>query len=181
MAEEVFSDGRILVKTGDITGERTDAIVNAANRTLFGGGGVDGAIHRRGGPRIIDECKKIRAAEYPEGLPTGRAVITTAGDLAARFVIHTVGPVYGQEDGREKKLLAACYRNSLQIAAEYGLRSVAFPSISTGAFYFPKDVAARIASLAIRDFLRRDTSLAKIHLVFFSDADQRVFIQHQCF
>src|SRR5438045_9425035 len=104
-----FLDGRVRVVVGDITKQETDAIVNAANSSLMGGGGVDGAIHRAGGPRILEECLEIRHSEYPEGLPTGRAVITTAGLLPARYVIHTVGPVYGREGGRESELLAACY------------------------------------------------------------------------
>src|SRR6187397_1602373 len=128
MAEEFF-DGRLIVKSGDLTDESVDAIVNAANRTLLGGGGVDGAIHRRGGPSILDECRDIRATRYPDGLPTGEAVITTGGDLPARYVIHTVGPIYGQNQGRDAELLEACYRNSVKLALENDLSTIAFPSI----------------------------------------------------
>ena len=117
---------RLIVKSGDITKEVADAIVNAANSTLLGGGGVDGAIHRAGGTAILEECKRIRATTYPDGLPTGEAVITTAGDLPSKYVIHTVGPIYGRHGGREADLLAACYHNSVYLAVEHGLRSIAF-------------------------------------------------------
>src|ERR671914_1768810 len=135
--------------TGDITRQTTDAIVNAANSTLLGGGGVDGAIHRAGGPGILEECRELRRTRYPEGLPTGEAVITTAGLLPARHVIHTVGPIYGQEGGREAELLAAAYRNSLALAAAHALAGVAFPSISTGAYGYPREAAAPVASRSI--------------------------------
>src|SRR6185295_10014404 len=111
--ERTFLNGRVRVLVGDITRQDVDAVVNAANSTLFGGGGVDGAIHRAGGPEILEACREVRRTQYPEGLPTGEAVITSAGNLPARFVIHTVGPVYGRHDGREAQLLASCYRNSL--------------------------------------------------------------------
>src|SRR5687767_4011532 len=120
---EVLFGGRLIVKSGDITDERVDAIVNAANESLLGGGGVDGAIHRRGGPSILEECRAIRAREYPDGLPTGQAVITSAGELPARYVIHTVGPVYGMNGGRDAELLAACYQNSVELAASHDLRT----------------------------------------------------------
>src|SRR3990172_2987926 len=122
-----FLIGRVVVKVGDITKENVDAVVNAANGTLMGGGGVDGAIHRAGGPEILKECKEIRRDQYPDGLPTGQAVITTAGKMAAKYVIHTVGPVYGSGGKDKAKLLAACYRNSLSLAAKKGLKVVAFP------------------------------------------------------
>src|SRR5919199_4001372 len=127
---------------GDITAEAVDAIVNAAHSSLLGGGGVDGAIHRAGGPDILSACEELRRTRYPDGLPTGEAVITTAGSLPARFVIHTVGPVWGYHGGHEAELLAACYHNSLALAAAEGLESIAFPSISTGAFGYPRDEAA---------------------------------------
>jgi O-acetyl-ADP-ribose deacetylase (regulator of RNase III) len=130
--EELLS-GRLIVKSGDLTDERVDAIVNAANSTLLGGGGVDGAIHRRGGSSILEECKKLRATKYPDGLPTGEAVITSGGDLPASYVIHTVGPIYGMHNGRDAELLAACYRNSIDLAVSNDLNTIAFPSISTGA------------------------------------------------
>src|ERR1051325_7209351 len=128
-----FLDGRVSVMVGDITRQDVEAIVNAANSALLGGGGVDGAIHRAGGPSILEECREIRRTRFPEGLPTGEAVVTTAGLLPARHVIHTVGPVWGREGGREAELLAACYRNSLALAAAHALSTVAFPFISTGA------------------------------------------------
>jgi len=181
MILEKFLDGRVIVKVGDITNEAVDAVVNAANSTLLGGGGVDGAIHRKGGPAILQECKRIRATEYPSGLPTGKAVITTAGDLPAKHVIHTVGPVYGANDGRDAELLRACYSNSLLLAVHSFLSSIAFPSISTGAFYYPKQEAAQVVSEAIATFLDTDIALEEIRLVFFSDIDAQTFCRHNHF
>ncbi|KJY45762.1 macro domain-containing protein [Streptomyces sp. XY332] len=135
---------RITLVQGDITAEHADAIVNAANSSLLGGGGVDGAIHRRGGPEILDACRALRASQYGKGLPTGRAVATTAGRLPADWVIHTVGPVWSREEDRSE-LLVSCYRESLRVAAELGARTVAFPAISTGIFGWPMDDGARIA------------------------------------
>ncbi|GHE25101.1 O-acetyl-ADP-ribose deacetylase [Streptomyces vinaceus] len=135
---------RITLVHGDITAEHADAVVNAANSSLLGGGGVDGAIHRRGGPEILDACRALRASQYGKGLPTGRAVATTAGKLPARWVIHTVGPVWSRDEDRSE-LLASCYRESLRVAAELGARTVAFPAISTGIFGWPMDDGARIA------------------------------------
>ncbi|MFK0044400.1 O-acetyl-ADP-ribose deacetylase [Streptomyces sp. NPDC090741] len=135
---------RITLVRGDITAEHADAIVNAANSSLLGGGGVDGAIHRRGGPEILDACRALRASQYGKGLPTGRAVATTAGRLPAEWVIHTVGPVWSRDEDRSA-LLASCYRESLRVAAELGARTVAFPAISTGIFGWPMDDGARIA------------------------------------
>src|SRR5688572_21431201 len=146
---EGFFDGRLIVKSGDLTEEAVDAIVNAANWTLLGGGGVDGAIHSKGGPTIKEECQAIRDTRFPNGLPTGEAVITTAGKLPARFVIHTVGPIYGQAGGRDAEVLANSYRNSIDLAVENGLASIAFPSISTGAFGYPKHEAAAIVSATV--------------------------------
>src|SRR5215471_20251461 len=143
-----FVEGRVVVKVGDITKEAVDTIVNAANGTLLGGGGVDGAIHRAGGPEILEECKEIRRVQYPDGLPTGRAVITTAGKMSAKHVIHTVGPVYGRGGKDKAELLAACYGNSLGLAAENGLKTVAFPAISTGIYGYPLDEAAQVSSQA---------------------------------
>lgn len=135
---------RITLVNGDITAERADAIVNAANSGLLGGGGVDGVIHRRGGPAILEECEALRRDRLPDGLPTGHAVATTAGNLAARWVIHTVGPVYSRSEDRSD-LLASCYRESLRIAADLGAATVAFPAISAGIYGWPMDDAARIA------------------------------------
>ena len=147
-----FLGGKIVVKTGDITAKTTDAIVNAANSTLLGGGGVDGAIHDRGGTTILEECREIRRKDYPKGLPTGKAVMTSGGNLSARFVIHTVGPIYGMNNNNDAVLLADCYTNSLALAAENDLRTIAFPSISTGAFGYPKHEAAQVSSSAIEVF-----------------------------
>lgn len=178
---EKFLDEKIIIKVGDITEEDTDAIVNAANSTLFGGGGVDGAIHDRGGSQILEECKKIRENQYPGGLPTGKAVMTNGGNLAARFVIHTVGPVYGMNQGNDAELLADCYENSLQIAAENDLKTIAFPSISTGAFGYPKHEASKISSRVIKRFLDADARIVEIRLVFFSVSDAAMFLKHQDF
>src|SRR4051794_2030752 len=135
--DATFLDGRLVVKVGDITAEAVDAIVNAANSSLLGGSGVDGAIHSKGGPEILDACREIRQTEYPDGLPTGEAVITTGGRLPARHVIHTVGPIYGQNAGRDAELLAACYQNSLSLASRHRLATVSFPAISTGVYGYP--------------------------------------------
>ena len=187
----MFLGGRVTTITGDITGQEVDAIVNAANSSLLGGGGVDGAIHRAGGPAILEECRELRRTRWPAGLPTGEAVITTAGNLPARHVIHTVGPVWGREGGREAELLAACYRNSLALASAHGLDSIAFPAISTGVFGYPTDEAAAVASKAIKEFLvGADTPAAEgagasgvkeVWLVFFSPGDAEIFIRHQQF
>lgn len=135
---------RIILEEGDLTDTAVDAIVNAANSSLLGGGGVDGAIHRAGGPDILEECRRLRAGHYGRGLPTGQAVATTAGDLPARWVIHTVGPVHSRTEDRSA-LLADCHRNSLRVADELGARTVAFPAISTGIYGWPLADAARIA------------------------------------
>jgi O-acetyl-ADP-ribose deacetylase (regulator of RNase III) len=184
MVEEVlrsFVDGRVVVLVGDLTRQEVDAVVNAANSTLLGGAGVDGAIHRAGGARILEECREIRRTEFPDGLPTGQAVITTGGQLPARFVIHTVGPIYGQHGGQEAHLLAACYRNSLLLAAKRALRSVAFPAISTGAYAYPRSEAAAVASQSVEKFLSDDERLAEVRLVFFSLNDAETFLKHQRF
>ena len=178
---EKFLDGRVVVKVGDITQENADAIVNAANSTLLGGGGVDGAIHRNGGAAILEECKQIRKNEYPNGLPMGEAVITTGGNLPAKFVIHTVGPVYGMNRGQDAELLAACYINSLKLAAEKSLSIIAFPSISTGAFHYPKHEAAQISSEAIQNYLENNSTIEQVRLIFFSESDAKLFIKHQIF
>ena len=140
---------RIVLELGDITEQQVDAVVNAANSSLLGGGGVDGAIHRRGGPDILAACRELRASHYGKGLPTGQAVATTAGRLRARWVIHTVGPVYSKSQDRSA-LLASCYTESLRVAAELGARTVAFPAISAGIYGWPADDAARIAVRTVR-------------------------------
>jgi O-acetyl-ADP-ribose deacetylase (regulator of RNase III) len=178
---EEFLDGRVVVTVGDITEQETDAIVNAANSTLLGGGGVDGTIHAKGGRRIYDECYEIRQNQYPKGLPTGKAVITSGGNLKARFVIHTVGPVYGMNQGKDHELLSDAYKNSLLLAVENNLHSIAFPSISTGAYHFPKHEAAQVSSDTIQKFLDEDDRLKEIRLVFFSETDAKMFLKHQIF
>ncbi|MDT0476852.1 O-acetyl-ADP-ribose deacetylase [Streptomyces sp. DSM 41014] len=156
---------------GDITRQSADAIVNAANSSLLGGGGVDGAIHRRGGPEILAACRALRASHYGKGLATGQAVATTAGALDARWVIHTVGPVWSATEDRSA-LLASCYRESLRIADELGARTVAFPAISTGVYGWPMDDGARIALDTVRT---ARTAVREVRFVLFDDAAHRVF------
>jgi O-acetyl-ADP-ribose deacetylase len=162
---------RIVLVEGDITEQRVDAIVNAANATLLGGGGVDGAIHRRGGPSILEACRRIRSTEWPDGLPTGRAVATIGGDLPARWVIHTVGPVYAREED-PVTLLSSCHTESLRIADELGAARVAFPAISTGVYGYPIDEAARVAVEAVRT---ADTSVREVRFVLFDATAHAAF------
>lgn len=156
---------------GDITEERVDAVVNAANSSLLGGGGVDGAIHRKGGPEILSACRDLRASRYGRGLPTGQAVATTAGRLPARWVIHTVGPVW-QRDADLSALLASCYRSSLHVADELGAATVAFPAISTGVYGWPMDDGARIAVQTVRD---APTLVTEVRFVLFDDVAYAAF------
>jgi O-acetyl-ADP-ribose deacetylase (regulator of RNase III) len=167
---------RIRLVRGDITEMETDAIVNAANRSLMGGGGVDGAIHRKGGPKILEECRKIRATEWPQGLPTGTAVVTSGGNLKARHVIHTVGPIWHGGNEGEPELLADAYRNSLKLAISKGLRTIAFPSISTGAYGYPIQDASRIALGTVEDFLKNEDGLEEVVFVLFSEHDLSVYM-----
>lgn len=160
---------RVEFALGDITQQDTDAIVNAANTTLLGGGGVDGAIHRAGGPAILDECRRLG------GCATGDAKLTTGGRLKARHVIHTVGPVYRDGRQREPELLASAYRRSLEVASEHGLRSVAFPSISTGAYGYPVRDAARIALRTVAEYLREHEDIEIVRFVLFTDRDRAVY------
>ena len=157
--------------TGDITEQQADAIVNAANSSLLGGGGVDGAIHRRGGPAILAECRQLRAQRYPDGLPAGQAVATTAGNLPARWVIHTVGPVYSRREDRSA-ILASCYARSLAVAEELGARTVAFPAVSAGIYGWPADDAARIALGTVS---AARSPLAEARFVLFSPDMHAVF------
>lgn len=160
---------RIQLYQGDITEMHVDAIVNAANKSLLGGGGVDGAIHRAAGPKLLEECKKLGGCE------TGQAKITHAYRLPARFVIHTVGPVwYGGEIG-EAEQLANAYRNSLLLAKEHGLKTIAFPNISTGVYHFPKEQAAKIAIETIRDFLQDDQSFESVIFCVFDDENNEIY------
>jgi O-acetyl-ADP-ribose deacetylase len=156
---------RVTLKLGDISGERADAIVNAANSSLLGGGGVDGAIHRRGGPAILTECLELRKTRYPEGLPAGRAVATTAGDLDARWVIHTVGPVYSAREERSAVLMS-CYEQSLQVAGELGARAVAFPAVSAGVYGWPAESAAQIALTTVS---RTPSKVEEARFVLFTE------------
>jgi O-acetyl-ADP-ribose deacetylase (regulator of RNase III) len=154
---------RIVLVKGDITVQEVDAIVNAANSSLLGGGGVDGAIHRRGGPAILEACREIRSTEWPDGLPTGQAVATTAGVLPARWVIHTVGPIYGEVDDAPG-LLASCHTESLRVADELGAATVAFPAISTGVYGYPLHLAAPVAIEAVRT---AETAVGEVRFVLF--------------
>jgi O-acetyl-ADP-ribose deacetylase len=160
---------RLLIVEGDITKLDVDAIVNAANSSLLGGGGVDGAIHRAAGRKLLEECRTL------DGCQTGEAKITKGYNLKARHVIHTVGPVWGEENGKEEELLAACYRNSLQLAVEHGLKSIAFPAISTGVYGFPMDRAARIAVREVSAFLGANPDFEKVLLVCFGKEALKTF------
>lgn len=162
---------RIVLAMGDITQQEVDAIVNAANRSLMGGGGVDGAIHRAGGPDILEDCKRVRRDNFPDGLPTGEAVATTAGNLPARWVIHTVGPVYAKSEDRSA-LLASCHTKSLRVADELGAKTVAFPAISTGIYGYPLDDAATVAVPAVG---RARTDVEEVRFVLFDDRALKVF------
>ena len=172
--ERDFGSGTIRLVRGDITKESTDAVVNAANESLLGGGGVDGAIHRAGGPAILEECRAIRARQG--GCPPGEAVMTTGGRLPARFVIHTVGPVWRGGDQGEPAILASCYRNALRLAAEKGLRSVAFPSIGTGAYGYPVGKAAAIALSTVAMFLAKEEGAPpRVRFVLFDEETLRAY------
>ncbi|MBS7631762.1 O-acetyl-ADP-ribose deacetylase [Candidatus Bathyarchaeota archaeon] len=177
MEEASYRIGKSQLKIlqGDITEQDTDAIVNAANPSLMGGGGVDGAIHRKGGPKILEECRKIRAAAWPKGLPTGKAVITTGGRLKAKYVIHTVGPVWRGGSRDEAKSLAEAYMNSLRLAVDKGLRSISFPSISTGAYGYPIDEACKVAVSTVIDFLTNNGRIDEVRFILFSSRDFEVY------
>ena len=176
-----FLDGRVIVKVGDLTQEDVDAIVNAANSSLMGGGGVDGAIHRAAGPQILEECRGIRRTIYPNGLPTGEAVITSGGNLPARYVIHTVGPIFSENQGKDEELLAKTYSNSLKVALESDVSTISFPAISTGVYDFPKDTAAKVSSRAIKEFLDGDELIRQVRLVFFKQSDADILLKNHNF
>ncbi|MGW7463347.1 O-acetyl-ADP-ribose deacetylase [Streptomyces xantholiticus] len=163
---------QIILVRGDITEQHADAIVNAANSSLLGGGGVDGAVHRRGGSEILTECRALRASRYGKGLPTGQAVATTAGRLDAAHVIHTVGPVHSTSEDRSE-LLASCYRESLRVAVELGARTVAFPAISTGIYGWPIDDGARIAIATVRECAAEPVT--EVRFVLFDEAAYAAF------
>ena len=169
----VLMNEKIFLIKGDITKQKVDAIVNAANSSLMGGGGVDGAIHRAGGPAILEECRKIIAKQG--SCKTGEAVITTAGNLPAKFVIHTVGPVWNNGKNNEAEKLANCYRNSLSLAVENNVQSIAFPNISTGIYGYPKKEAAKIAIKAVSEFLQTNSSIQKIYFVCFDEENYFIY------
>jgi O-acetyl-ADP-ribose deacetylase (regulator of RNase III) len=177
MTGEEFRVGKakIILVQGDITDMDTDAIVNAANPKLMGGGGVDGAIHRKGGPKILEECKRIRATEWPDGLPTGKAVITSGGNLKAKYVIHTVGPVWRGGSSGEPELLAEAYRSSLRLAVSKQLKTIAFPAISIGAYGYPIEEASKITISTVREFLEKEDNLEKVVFVLFSKQDFEIY------
>ncbi len=162
---------------GDITDVEADAIVNAANSSLMGGGGVDGAIHRKGGPKILEECRRIRDTQWPDGLPTGKAVITSGGNLKAKHVIHTVGPVWLGGFHVEAELLKQAYRNSLKLAVANGVKTMAFPSISTGAYGYPIEEASRIAVDTVKNFLKKEDKLERVIFVLFSEKDFEIYLK----
>ena len=165
---------KITVKVGDITKEEVCAVVNAANSSLLGGGGVDGAIHRAGGSAILQACRALRDSRYPDGLPTGKAVATTAGNLPADYVIHTVGPIYDLCGGGCSALLKSCYQNSIKEAISLGCKSIAFPSISTGIYGYPKKEADRIAYEAVREML--ETDAIEVTFIFHSLENSETFL-----
>lgn len=160
---------KITIKKGDITREDVDAIVNAANKSLLGGRGVDGAIHRAAGPELLEECRTLGGCE------TGEAKITKGYRLPARYVVHTVGPIYVRGKGREAELLANCYKNSLLLAKRHKVETIAFPAISTGVYGYPKEEAARIVHKTVKDFISKDDSLDEIRFILFSDSDLKLY------
>lgn len=170
------SNAFLVLKQGDITKEEVDAIVNAANPSLMGGGGVDGAIHRAGGPEILQECIKI-AEEIGGRLPRGEAVATTAGKLEAKYVIHTAGPIWHGGDNNEPQILRNCYINSLEKGLSLGLKTIAFPSISTGVYGYPVELASRVAIQAVVDFLKEKDGFEEVRFVLFDDRTYQAYLQ----
>jgi len=164
---------RVSVLVGDITQQKVDAVVNAANRELTGGSGVNGAIHKAGGPEIYRFCEELRATKYPDGLPSGQSAITPGAKLPAKWIIHTVGPMYGQHDGKESELLASCYRTALELAESHKLESIAFPAISTGVYGYPAGEAAKVAWHAIQGMLPKLKSVKEIRMVFFDEKGKK--------
>jgi O-acetyl-ADP-ribose deacetylase (regulator of RNase III) len=171
-------EGRLEVWQGDITEDDSQAIANAANSSLAGGGGVDGAIHAAGGRVIQEECARIRSQQYPQGLPVGEAVVTSGGNLRADYVIHTVGSRWGREKGRESELLEAAYRNSLRLADEQGVKSIAMPAISTGIYGFPKIKASMVAAHVCEEWLKSKADWVKIRLYFWTQEDAEIFCRY---
>ncbi len=173
--EVMIHNTKLIFLRGDITEQDTEAIVNAANSGLLGGGGVDGAIHRAGGPQILEECKQIRSTKGT--CPAGQAVITGAGRLKANYVIHTVGPIWSGGDGGEDELLKQAYTSSLKLAVENGIKTISFPSISTGAYRFPLDRAAAIAVKAVCEFVKERAAIDEVRFVLFSDEILKTYEQ----
>lgn len=171
MYQVEINNVKLILKVGDITEEDVDAIVNAANPTLLGGGGVDGAIHRKGGPKILEECKKIG------GCRPGEAVITTGGNLKAKFVIHTVGPIWHGGNNKEDEILKNAYLNSLKIAKSNNLKTISFPSISTGAYGYPVELASKVALSAIVEFLKKEDFFLEIRMVLFKERDFEIYLE----
>jgi O-acetyl-ADP-ribose deacetylase (regulator of RNase III) len=159
----------ISILQGNITTQQVDAIVNAANKSLLGGGGVDGAIHAAAGPQLLQECRALG------GCQTGQAKLTKGYNLPAKYVIHTVGPIYGSENGKEAQLLADCYKNSLSLAVQYQCQTIAFPAISTGVYGFPKEEAGKIVKKTLEDFINENGSLKEIRLVLYSEQDRQLY------
>ncbi len=172
-----FLSGRLVVELGDITKLEVDAIVNAANSSLMGGGGVDGAIHKAGGLSILEECRAIRK-NYPNGLPTGKAVLTKGGSLPAKYVIHTVGPVWQGGQSSEPDLLKDCYSNSLDLAVQNNIKTIAFPAISTGVYGYPQDLASQVAAKAVQERLSQTQDIEKVIFIFFIREDKDIFLKH---
>ncbi len=172
--EMVVNKGKMVLVRGDITRQDTEAIVNAANSSLLGGAGVDGAIHRAGGPEILEECKQIRARHG--GCPPGEAVITTGGDLPAMYVIHTVGPVWRGGNAGEEQTLKNCYLNSLKLALENHISTIAFPSVSTGAYGYPIEKACPVAVKTVAGFLAKNDGLKEVRFILFSGPDYRQYV-----
>jgi O-acetyl-ADP-ribose deacetylase (regulator of RNase III) len=176
-----FLGGLVTVRVGDITRQNVDVIVNAANSSLLGGGGVDGAIHRVGGPAILEACRALRSTTHREGLPAGQAVSTSAGELAAREVIHTVGPIRRGSEKADAQTLAACYRGTLDLAARNGAKSIAFPAIATGVYGYPPEDAAPVVSCTIENFLKTNAQIADVRLIFYTQREAQIFLSHQEF
>ena len=166
---------KVSVIIGDITRQEVDSVVNASNRELTGGSGVNGAIHKAGGAEIYRFCEELRATKYPDGLPAGQSAITPGGKLPAKWIIHTVGPKYAQHDGKEAELLASCYRTALELAESHKLESIAFPAISTGVYGYPPEEAAKVASQAVQSSLQGLKSIQEIRFVFFSERELKIF------
>jgi len=174
--EASIGSAKVKLLLGDITEQGTDAIVNAANSSLMGGGGVDGAIHKKGGAKILEECMLI-GQMLPDGLPTGDVVATTGGRLRAKYVIHTVGPVWRGGNDREQELLARAYKNCLALALKMEIKTISFPSISTGAYGYPVEKASRVALRAVVDFLGENTGIEEVRFVLHSEHDLRIYVE----